>query len=166
MTLEEFNEWYRYDSATGLIFYKKKRVNSNRLDKPAGTINNCNYRILKFKGRMYTHHKLVWFIFTGAWPRYEIDHINGDTTDNRITNLRDVPKFLNLCNSHKHRAGKLPGCSLDKRRNKWKAKRVVNKVEYFLGYYSTEKEAHDAYINSIERIGYGTRYDGEGTYHS
>lgn len=148
MTIDEFNEWFRYDKQTGLIFYKKdkrkRRVTS--LSNPAGTINNGGYWILKFKGKMYTHHRLIWFVHHGSWPVNEIDHINGISTDNRIENLRDVPKYLNLSNQYKHRGGKLVGCSFDKRRNLWKAKIILNKKEHWLGYYKTELDAHLAYM--------------------
>lgn len=33
------------------------------------------------------------------WPTYNIDHINGIRTDNRIENLRDVPQRINVYNT-------------------------------------------------------------------
>ncbi|XUG57626.1 HNH endonuclease [Bordetella pertussis] len=34
----------------------------------------------------------------GAWPTQNIDHVNGDRSDNRIANLRDVPQAVNMQN--------------------------------------------------------------------
>ena len=37
----------------------------------------------------YRAHRVAWALHYGEWPLMEIDHINGDHTDNRIANLRD-----------------------------------------------------------------------------
>lgn len=106
---------------------------------------------MQFDGKGYLAHRIVWFMHHGSFPKGEIDHINGKRSDNRIENLRDVPKYKNLGNQHKHRRGKLVGCSLDKRRGTWKAKIVVNKKEIYLGAYETELLAHKAYLKAVKQ---------------
>jgi hypothetical protein len=43
-------------------------------------------------------HRLVWFVTYGKFPNGDIDHLNGDRSDNRIENLRDVTRRANLQN--------------------------------------------------------------------
>lgn len=43
-------------------------------------------------------HRIVWALYTGKWPDGEIDHINHDRADNRISNLRDISKKENAKN--------------------------------------------------------------------
>jgi len=39
-------------------------------------------------------HRAAWALFYGRWPT-EIDHLNGNKTDNRIENLREVSRGEN-----------------------------------------------------------------------
>lgn len=66
-------------------------------------------------------HRVAWAIHYGSWPEGEIDHINGDRTDNRIANLRDVGRTengRNLCLSRRNKSGVL-GVSWDAQRERW-----------------------------------------------
>ena len=47
----------------------------------------------------FASHRAVWFLTHGKWPRFEIDHINRIRADNRIANLRDVPRAVNRSNT-------------------------------------------------------------------
>jgi malate synthase len=44
---------------------------------------------------------LVWFITYGKFPDGVIDHLDGDPSNNRIENLRDVPQRVNMQNRKK-----------------------------------------------------------------
>ena len=46
-------------------------------------------------------HRLAWFLRYGKLPDHEIDHINQDRADNRIANLRDVPRSVNARNARR-----------------------------------------------------------------
>ena len=52
------------------------------------------YVKVKYEGKMVWEHRLIWFKEYGHWPEV-IDHINGDKSDNRIENLRNVTKGAN-----------------------------------------------------------------------
>lgn len=49
--------------------------------------------------QMTRGHRAAWAIHYGEWPTGAVDHINGDTSDNRIFNLRDVSRSENARNA-------------------------------------------------------------------
>lgn len=53
-------------------------------------------------------HRIAWFLYHGKWPEKCIDHINGNRSDNRIENLRDISRSENSLNKEHHRNGGIP----------------------------------------------------------
>lgn len=80
---------FKYNPQTGEI-KRLTRANSN------GSKDKDGYLIIKFMRKQIKAHRLIWFLEYGFWPKGVIDHINGDKTDNRIKNLRDVPQSINV----------------------------------------------------------------------
>lgn len=83
---------FTYDPASGLIT-RSDRKNSG------GSYDKDGYLILKVKSRHFKAHRIAWFLYYGEYPVMEIDHINRDRTDNRISNLRLVTRAENIKNS-------------------------------------------------------------------
>lgn len=75
-------------------------------------------------------------------PGYLVDHINGDTLDNRRSNLRICTNSQNQQNTHSRGgSSKYKGVSLQKRSGKWKAGFQYNGKKYHCGLWDTEEEA-------------------------
>lgn len=72
-----------------------------------------------------------------------VDHINGIPFDNRRINLRIITRDQDRYNRHS-----VKGCSFHKRDLKWQAYITTNKKRACLGYFDTEKEAHQAYLDA------------------
>jgi hypothetical protein len=110
------------------------------------------YYTIGIDGRSYYAHVVVWIYVNGSYdPSEEIDHINGDGFDNRIGNLRLVSRRLNQNNRKSHRAGRLPGTSyIQGRKKPWRAQIQTEGKRINLGYYSSETEAHEAYLKAVK----------------
>lgn len=88
-------------------------------------------------------HRLVLDAPAGV----DIDHINGDTLDNRRENLRFVTAQQNLANSRKRRvrSSRFKGVSWHGKAGKWRAYIAVGRKQTHLGLFDTEQAAALAY---------------------
>lgn len=93
---ELFHSYFNLDIETGYLT-RKFTIGGKQKGGRAGTTHHSGYRIVKIKGKCYAEHRLIWFMHYGYWP-FEIDHINLDKSDNRISNLREVTKSQNAWN--------------------------------------------------------------------
>jgi hypothetical protein len=92
----------------------------------------------------------------GEWPNHEIDHINGDSLDNRICNLRDVTSQGNNRNMSlaKTNTSGVCGVRYKKDRSKWVALITLNNRQTHLGYYQDFFEAVCARKSAERKYGF------------
>lgn len=150
------SEFFNYDEETGNLFWKPRgrewfnhdkyhyTWNKRFAGKIAGRTKSNGYKEVAIFNRLYQQHRIVWAIFNGEWPEEEIDHINGNPSDNRIENLRPVNKLQNLKNINKsENLCGLIGAS--KRGSKYVARITDNYKKLVIGVFDTPEEAHAAY---------------------
>ena len=107
---------YTYDAKSGRLTSSRygRAIRGAKRDKRGYLCINCN--IDKRRIRIYLHHA-VWAICKDRWPEQQIDHVNGNKSDNRIENLREVSfseNQMNMLHPWKLNAGTgLPGVSPD-----------------------------------------------------
>ncbi len=138
LTHERLKVILDYDPSTGIFTWKKSGRIASR-----NTGDLC-VRI-GIDGRRYKLHRLAWFYVTGDWPEHYIDHIDGDVTNNRFSNLREATPSQNQHNRN------AKGYCFDKSRGKWMAKLRTNYRQIFLGRFSTPQEARKAYIEGCRK---------------
>jgi hypothetical protein len=147
LTQEYLKNHLDYDTKTGIFTW----TCSQRLKgKVAGTLHHLGYIHIIINSKIYMAHRLAWFYVYGDWPKYEIDHINGIKTDNKIENLRDVTKRENQLNRKCHRNGVLQGASCDKRTKRWQAKIRIDGKKTHIGMFDTQQEAHLAFMKALK----------------
>lgn len=147
-----FSEYFSYDYKSGKFIWLKNSCVVDRVGTEAGSLDKYGYRILRLKMKRYKAHRVAWYLYYGVWPIKFIDHINGDVSDNRIGNLREVSNRENQQNQVKHRAGKLPGVSFHKKQQKWVAQISANNKHFWLGTFNSKLEALNAYSKANELI--------------
>ena len=101
-------------------------------------------------GRTVLGHRIIWTMLVGPIPvGMQIDHINGDPSDNRLVNLRLATNQQNSLNSRR-KSGPgvwrgLPRGVSPQKSGKFQAKIRINYKEKCLGTFATAEEAHEAY---------------------
>ncbi len=73
----------------------------------AGSFNAKGYRQISVCGRNYGAQRLAWLVMTGEMPTGQVDHIDRDPSNNRWSNLRDIPAEMNMRNRNVRSDNKL-----------------------------------------------------------
>ena len=104
LTQELLKEFVKYDPDTG-FFYKIKKKHARDNTRPLGSVvghmSGDGYIHFSFFGKKRKTHRMAWLYMTGSMPNGIIDHIDGDRTNNKFSNLRDVTHTENSANMHK-----------------------------------------------------------------
>lgn len=155
MTQDELKSHLAYSQKTGVFTWVRPTSNRVKRGATAGKIAGAGYVYIGLKGRHWLAHRLAWLYVYGKFPEHQIDHINRIRTDNRLSNLRDVPPFGNMQNlsSRGDNTSGIRGVVWRKDLRKWQAQIRIKRKCVWLGVYSTAQEAAAA------------RKAGEVTYH-
>ncbi len=107
------------------------------------------------KRKVVRVHKLVQLAFNLGEGM--IDHVSGVKSDNSIENLRVVTSRENSQNKIYHRCGKLVGSSYIKARahleKPWLSSIGIGGKSKYIGFFETEQEANEAYMNKLAVLG-------------
>jgi hypothetical protein len=114
----------------------------------------------KSSKKIYTVHRIVAEAFLNDFSKsLEVDHIDGNKSNNNVNNLRMLTKAENsraFRKKAKNCTSKYLGVCLDKRprikNKKWYSKIELKGKSYFLGYHKTEEEAALAYNKKAKKL--------------
>ena len=141
-----------------------KMWNTRYANTPAlNYLNHHGYLVGWILGRRYQSHRVAWAIHYGEWPDGQIDHINHDRSDNRITNLRVVTNQENHKNmSHRcDNTSGVVGVYWYKRTKKWKAEIRVSGRCIHLGYFKDFDKAVTARKEAERRYDFHENHGAE-----
>lgn len=153
ITAERLREVLRYDHAAGRFF----SIAGTWRTPPGsmvGVPSTGGYRAVYVPGAgQFTEHRLVWLYVYGHFPPDDIDHINGDRTDNRINNLRLATRSQNNMNARKRTVNKsgFKGVSWHSGAHKWRATIMLDRHQTHLGFYDAPELAHAAYVAAAQK---------------
>jgi hypothetical protein len=135
-----------YDQKTGVFTWKYPINNRIKVGNAAGW-GSDGYINISIDGQIYGAHRLAWFFVTASWPKKQIDHIDGNRSNNSFSNLREATISQNHFNIGKTASNKtgFKGVSWFKRTRKWRARITVSRKGRTIGYFDTKEEAHEAY---------------------
>jgi hypothetical protein len=122
----------RYSFQGGKFFFKNGRE--------AGTTKNNGYRVITVSGKTYLVHHLAWLMYHESLPPKdtEMDHINGNPSDNSIENLRVVTRSQNMMNTgvRKGNSSGIKGVTRESSSGKWRVRVTIGGNRMSFGLYS------------------------------
>ena len=151
MNQDQVRQLFEYEPDTGML----RRKGGRKAYPWRGAGRGRRYLLTTVNGRSYYLHRLVWLYHRGDPPAM-LDHVNGDTRDNRIENLREctnaqnqynVPRKSN--NTHGHKGVVFHAKSKGK---PWQARITVAGRKVSLGYHETKELAAAAYAAGAAQI--------------
>lgn len=151
---ERLRELLSYNPETGVFVWKKNLNRTDLTGKRAGTLHKNRYRRIKIGDRLYREHRLVWLYVHGRWPSFDIDHINNNGMDNRLSNLREATKSQNMANAigWKNNTSGFRGVFL--RRDTGKYRVIIGKDGKLLrfGQFADPVAAYEVYLAKMKEL--------------
>lgn len=150
----------RYDPESGFLYWRERSAdlfsdearfpdraaaawNARYAERRAFTASDRHsYNHGGIFGERYFAHRIIWKLVTGEDP-IDIDHINGNPSDNRILNLRSVTHAGNQKNLKKRQdnTSGITGVRWVSQRGKWNAQVHSGGKAFNLGNFNTQEEA-------------------------
>jgi hypothetical protein len=171
----------RYDPETGRLYWLPRPVEMFKPGNRTQLINWSNwtkkyegqevspsispascrgYGQVQIFGQKFLKHRVIWKMMTGEDP-IEVDHINGNTADNRWCNLRSVDRSSNLRNRARdsRNSSGCMGVFWSSQFSKWQATINLHGKAYHLGLFKRKEDAIRARKTAERRFGYHPNHD-------
>jgi len=148
---------YVFKLQDGILYWKTPTKKSNKDRRVKGGRSSKGYYYTSFVYEKIKYHekfsRLIWVLVHGEVPKGVIDHIDGNTSNDSISNLRDVSRSENLRNHPRFRDGDIIGVFYDKRYSlPWKVQFSIKRQTHYFGRYATEKEAQAVAIQKYGEL--------------
>ena len=155
LTQSRLKELLHYDPETGIFTRRVACSFRAPVGAVAGWVTGHGYRSVSIDYKPHLMHRLAFLYMTGEWPPEDVDHINGNRTDNRWANLRHASRSENNQNiagpkSHNRSTGLL-GAWPSRNGGFFSRIRVNGKITK-LGHFPTPEAAHAAYLKAKDEL--------------
>lgn len=154
----------------GVLFWRKRTVaDTSRLTVDGWNrlyaghpvkvrITSRGYDCFSVRGVRFSAHRAIWLLHFGKMPTGQIDHINGNRTDNRIENLRDVTASQNRMNMVLRSDNKSGVVGVHRRGSGWVATICARGNRQLLGQFRKFDEAVAARKLAERQLGFSDRH--------
>ena len=155
--IELAHELLRYDSETGLHYWKVDRTGGVKAGDVAGYLKSDGYVYIRLLGKGYSAHRLGYAMYyNDNLDGYEVNHINHITDDNKISNLSRVDRSGQMRDKamQSNNTSGYTGVDWHKSSQKWRA-RVSEKI---VGYFDDVELAGFAAELTRDKLGYSPNH--------
>lgn len=152
--LSFLRELFEVDVDTGTVTRRVTRAHNALAGDVVGTKDGKGYLHVHIEGRFYRLHRISYYMHYGVDPGAHIDHINGDRTDNRPSNLRPATNQQNAGNvtrMFRHNTSGYRGVSLNRKTGKWHAQIKLFGKQTYLGRFDTPEDAAEVYAAAADK---------------
>ena len=128
-----------------------KDVGTAKKDAIAGSEVGRGYRQIKYKGKRYLSHRIIFYFANGYLPA-QVDHKDGDTKNNNPNNLRAATHSQNMINRKPHCNNKSGFTGIDwmPRQRQWRAQIHKGGKKIYLGMRKNISDAVKLRIDAEE----------------
>lgn len=155
LTQTQLKDLLHYDPANGVFTNARQRGQRGVLGAVAGSPNGARgYIRIKINGAKYFAHRLAWLHEYGVLPSTQIDHIDRNPTNNKISNLRIATSSENMQNTGLRcdNISGYKGVAWHTQANKWRARITINHRQYCLGLFDNAIAANTAYLAAASKL--------------
>lgn len=138
----------------GSLTWLKDRGRGVKAGDRAGAMCPAGYWNVTVFGVRIRAHRVVFALVHGRWPEGEVDHINGDPSDNRPENLREASSFQNRQNGkiRAHNTSGHKGVCYDMQTGRWTVRvRAFGRV-HWLGRHDDAELAGLIYQEAARKL--------------
>jgi len=137
LTQQRLKEVLDYDPETGVFIWKASTSGREVVGSVAGAPNWAGYWRIGMDSHRYKAHRLAFLWMEGHFPDADVDHINGNRSDNRWQNLRPASRTINMQNTKRYLNNKsdFTGIAFEAKTKKWRAEIKANGKQRYLGVY-------------------------------
>lgn len=169
-TLKDF---LMYDESAGILTWRVREKDSGGFNRKFGgkeaftATERKGYKTGRLYGVNLKAHRVAWALHFGEWPENQIDHINGNKSDNRVENLRPIVNHENCRHKgmHSRNTSGYTGVSYSNALKMWAAKYKKDYTTIHVGYFNCVTSAalavHSARVSNGFSENHGYRWQHE-----
>ena len=150
LTASRLRKLLIYDARTGVFRWNYARRGGRKKGNIAGTVHpRTKRRLIRVDGHLYQAGRLAWLYMKGTWPNQLVNCVNGDPSDIRWANLRQIT--LAQRQASRPAKNKLGVKGVWKTgHGKYAAEIRVDREKRYLGQFDTLEEASAAYAKAAK----------------
>ena len=151
--IEQLRKLLHYEPDTGLFRWKIYVSNKIKANSVAGSLQSEGYIQIGINKKKFKAHRLAWAFYYNQDPgAIEIDHIDQDKSNNKITNLRLAGRGPNKAYSGPQKNNKLGVKGIECIGGKFRPRIQKNGKIYHFGRYDTIEEASNVYWAAAQEL--------------